>query len=86
VMEPDITSPQPLSPASTFVVRFWPDRSAGGLHWRGRIEHVQSHESTAFGKLEELIDFVQGFGVMVDGSGPASARSTVCESGDTKGD
>lgn len=68
--DPDSTLSRPLPPANTFVVRFWPDRAPGGLHWRGRIEHVQSHESTAFDELEGLLDFVQSFGVMVDGSDP----------------
>lgn len=68
--ELDITRPLPPSPASTFVVRFWPDWSPGGLHWRGRIEHVQSQASTAFCALEGLFDFVQGFGVMPDSGSP----------------
>jgi hypothetical protein len=57
------------SPVSTFVVRFWPERSPSGLHWRGRIEHVQSRESAAFCELQELLNFIQRFRIMADGSG-----------------
>jgi hypothetical protein len=56
-------------PACTFVLRFWGERSPCGLHWRGRIEHVQSHESAGFCELQGLLDFIQSFGVMANGSG-----------------
>lgn len=58
-----------VSPACTFVLRFWPERSPSGLQWRGRIEHVQSHESAAFCELQGLLDFIQSFGVMANGPG-----------------
>jgi hypothetical protein len=56
--------------ACTFVLRFWGERSPTGLHWRGRIEHVQSHESAAFRELQGLLDFIQSFGVMANSPGP----------------
>jgi hypothetical protein len=54
----------PDSPASTFVVRFWREWSVAGPRWRGQIDHVQSGESARFLDLEEMLDIIQGFGVM----------------------
>jgi hypothetical protein len=59
-----MTEPSPVPPISTFVVRFWHEWSAAGSRWRGRIEHVQSGEATAFLDLDAMLDFVRGFGVM----------------------
>jgi hypothetical protein len=61
-----MTEPSPVPPISTFVVRFWHEWSAAGSRWRGRIEHVQSGEATAFLDLDTMLDFVRGFGVMAD--------------------
>jgi hypothetical protein len=55
-----------IPPASTFVVRFWWERSAAGARWRGRIEHVQSGESASCLSLESIVGFVQRLGVMTD--------------------
>ena len=59
----------PVSPASTFVVRFWRERSAAGSRWRGRIEHVQSGESASCLDLESILAFIQHLDVMTDHSG-----------------
>jgi hypothetical protein len=60
-----MAEPSIIPPASTFVVRFWFERSATAGRWRGRIEHVQSGEHIDFVDPERILAFVQGFGVMV---------------------
>jgi len=55
-----------VPPTSTFVIRFWREWSATTGHWRGRIEHVQSGQQADFVKLERIIEFVQGFGIIVE--------------------
>jgi hypothetical protein len=60
-----VAEPSPISPTSTFIVRFWLERSAAGSRWRGRIEHVESGESAAFLTLERMLEFMQGTGVTV---------------------
>jgi hypothetical protein len=59
----------PTPPTSTFVVRFWRESSAAGLRWRGRIEHLQSGESTSCLDLKGILDFIQRLGVMADNLG-----------------
>ncbi len=61
-----IADSSPVSPASTFVVRFWWDRSGDESRWRGRIEHVQSGESASCLDLESILAFIQDLGVMAD--------------------
>jgi len=56
----------PRPSVSTFVIRFWREWSAAGLRWRGRIEHVQSGQSTTFLDLDEMLDFLCHIGVMQD--------------------
>ena len=65
-----MADPSPVPPASTFVVRFWREWSAGEARWRGRIEHVQSGESATFLGLDAMLDFVRRFGVMADEKSP----------------
>jgi hypothetical protein len=55
------------TPASTFVLRFWCEWSAAAGRWRGRIEHVQSGRRADFVDLSDVLDFVQGLGVMEEG-------------------
>jgi hypothetical protein len=50
--------------ASIFVVRFWRESSEAGPHWRGRIEHVRSGESAAFGDLDGMLAFLRRFGIV----------------------
>jgi hypothetical protein len=50
--------------ASIFVLRFWRGSSGAGARWRGRIEHVQSGESAAFGDLDGMLLFLGRFGIM----------------------
>jgi hypothetical protein len=61
-----VAEPPPGPPASTFVVRFWPGWSRGRLHWRGRIEHVQSRRGVAFQSLERMLDFIHSMGLVAD--------------------
>jgi hypothetical protein len=49
--------------ASIFVVRFWRESSEAGPRWRGRIEHVQSGDSAAFGDLSGMLAFLRRFGI-----------------------
>jgi hypothetical protein len=56
--------PHPVSPVSTFIVRFWQEWSASGPHWRGRISHVPSGDSAVFTSLEEMNQLIIGFGAM----------------------
>jgi len=61
-----MADPSPISPASTFVIRFWREWSATTGRWRGRIEHVQSGQRADFVQVEDILRFVRGFGVMAD--------------------
>jgi len=63
-----MAEPSGVSPASTFVIRFWREWSAAGSRWRGRIEHVQSGTSVTCLDLQGILSFIQRYGVMVDGS------------------
>jgi hypothetical protein len=56
-----------IPPASTFVIRFWCEWSVNGSRWRGHIEHVQSGTSVTCLDLQEIVGFVQRYGIMVDG-------------------
>ena len=56
-------------PASTFIVRFWRDRSGDESRWRGQIQHVQSGECASCLDLEGMLDFIQDLGVMADNLG-----------------
>ena len=49
--------------ASIFVLRFWRESSGAGARWRGRIEHVRSGESAAFGDLDGMLAFLRRFGI-----------------------
>jgi hypothetical protein len=53
---------------STFVLRIWQEWSAGGPRWRGRIEHIPSGKSAAFLDEEAMWQFIQCFGVTLDGA------------------
>jgi hypothetical protein len=53
--------------ASTFVIRFWCEWSVSGSRWRGRIEHVQSGQRAEFVELQDILEFVWGFGIMAEG-------------------
>jgi hypothetical protein len=53
----------------TFVVRFWPETSAGEPRWRGQIEHVQSGEGAAFLDIGGMLSFLRRFGVEGDDQG-----------------
>ena len=50
--------------ASIFVLRFWRESSGAGARWRGRIEHVRSAESAAFGDLDGMLAFLGRFGIV----------------------
>ncbi len=56
----------PVPSNHTFVVRFWYEWSDVSPRWRGRAEHVPSGEGTTFLELQKMLDFIQGFGVMVE--------------------
>jgi hypothetical protein len=61
-----MAEPSGVSPASTFVIRFWREWSATAGRWRGRIEHVQSGQRANFVELEGILAFVRDFGVMAE--------------------
>jgi len=63
-----------VSTVSTFVLRFWQERSATGSRWRGRIEHVLSGDSAAFIDLDEMLEFLRRFGVTVEGEKPPACE------------
>jgi hypothetical protein len=58
--------------ASTFLVQFWRDWTAGRPRWRGRIEHVQSGSQTAFLYLEEMTAFIAQFVAIPQGQSLAA--------------
>ncbi len=64
--DPVGVDPVKENPASTFVVRLWPERSATGLRWRGRIDHVQSGESAAFLDTDGMVNFIHRFSALDD--------------------
>lgn len=59
----------PTTSTITFVVRFWNEITAGGVRRRGRIQHVQSGESEAFLKLDEMLSFLLRFGIQAGDRG-----------------
>jgi hypothetical protein len=61
-----VAEPSSTLPASTFIVRFWRDRSGDESRWRGQIQHVQSGESASCLDLETIVDFIQRLGVMTN--------------------
>lgn len=62
-----MAEPSCIPPASTFVIRFWFERSAACLRWRGRIEHVQSGKRADFVDLESIPEFLRALGIMAEG-------------------
>ena len=46
-------------PLNTFIVRFWREPGTGQACWRGRVQHVQSDESTFFIDEVSLLYFVR---------------------------
>ena len=66
----------PVSPASTFIVRFWREWSVAGSCWRGRIEHVQSGQGAAFLDFYEMLDFIRGFGAMANDKAQPTRKET----------
>ncbi len=52
-------------PQNTFVIRFWWEWQGEGSNrtrsWRGRIEHIQSGEGTAFRDQHQLLAFIERF-------------------------
>jgi hypothetical protein len=67
-----MAEPAQTSPASTFVLRFWREWSTTAGRWRGRIEHVQSGRRADFVDLIDMLEFVQGLGIMAQNRGPSS--------------
>jgi hypothetical protein len=55
---------------STFVLRFWRERTAAASCRRGCIEHVSSGDSAAFIGLDQMLEFLRRFGVTVDDESP----------------
>jgi hypothetical protein len=53
-------------PVSTFVLRFWLERSISGARWRGSIVHIPSGERSEFLHVEELLIFIQKFQILLD--------------------
>ncbi len=52
-------------PQNTFVIRFWREWQSGDSDrmtgWRGRIEHIQSSEGTAFSEPQQMLAFIERF-------------------------
>jgi hypothetical protein len=69
-------------PASTFVVRFRRLWSLAGAGWRGRIEHVQSGNTSSFLSIEEMIDFIGTYGILLEDGDSCSAGEEL-NGGDT---
>jgi len=58
----------PKTAIATFVLRFWRERTAREVRWRGRIEHVQSGEGVSFLDLKGMLSFIRRFCQWVDDS------------------
>jgi hypothetical protein len=72
-----MSKPLPTSPASTFILCFYREWTAGRPRWRGHIEHLQSGEGVAFLDLDKLLAYVRSFGIMVEEKGPGAGREEV---------
>ncbi|MCC6190234.1 MAG: hypothetical protein IT318_14475 [Anaerolineales bacterium] len=46
-------------PASTFVIRLWPEWSEHGPVWRGHIVHLQSGQASGFQDPAAVLDFMR---------------------------
>lgn len=66
VGEKSMTELPEVPPTSTFVIRFWREWSATAGRWHGHIEQVQSGQQADFVKLERIIEFVQGFVIIIE--------------------
>jgi hypothetical protein len=50
---------QPALPArKAFVVQLHADAQVERHHFKGRVEHIVSHQTTHFESLEELVAFI----------------------------
>ncbi len=76
-----------ITTASTFIVRFWRETTAGQVRWRGRIEHIQSGENAAFLDMDAMLRFLQHYGIQGTeslqrtrrgGKGSARPKHTSC--------
>jgi hypothetical protein len=65
----------PRGTISTFVIRFWREGTDRGPRWRGRIEHVQSGEGSAFLELDEMLRFLRRYGIAIGDVHPAQDGS-----------
>jgi len=61
-----MTESSSVSPASTFVIRFWREWSVSGSRWRGCIDHVQSGQRAEFVELQSILEFVRALGIMAE--------------------
>jgi hypothetical protein len=61
-----MTEPTGGTSVYTFVVRFWREWSAAGLRWRGRIQHVESGETTSFLNLGRMLEFLHSSGALAE--------------------
>jgi predicted ester cyclase len=59
-MDPRIAE---ASETTTFVLRFRREWTGAETRWRGRIEHVQSGRRTDFLGVDDLLGFLEGFGI-----------------------
>lgn len=66
-------------PQNTFVVRFWwewhGESSDPARGWRGRVEHVQSGEGTAFRDVCRLLAFIERFVPSLESQAAGDIRS-----------
>ncbi len=69
-----VVEPSRATPANTFVIRSWRERSVAGPRWRGRIEHIQSGETTIFLDVDATLDFLRRLGIIPDGESQAVRR------------
>lgn len=56
----------PATPMLTFVLRFQRETIAGEARWRGSIEHVPSRERAAFLEIDDMLSFLQRFGIPIE--------------------
>lgn len=53
---------------SIFVIRFYRSYQNTGPTWRGRIEHVQSGKWLYFYHPGDMLRFIQGFDILMEGA------------------
>ncbi|OGO38049.1 MAG: hypothetical protein A2W35_21650 [Chloroflexi bacterium RBG_16_57_11] len=53
-------------PSTTFIIRFWLERSVSEVRWRGTIEHIPSGRRGVFLGLRDLLGYFRQFDIQLN--------------------